>query len=84
MIEHLIVGVLLLTPLLALLPTTAIFYCFFLVLYLMCLGAKNLLLALSAMLLKNPLYFAAVRLFRPGLMPGTRQLLYQGHSIEFF
>lgn len=73
MIEHLIVGVLLFTPLLALLPTTAIFYIFYLVLYLMSSGVIKTLLAVSAMLLENPAFFGAVRLFRPGLMPGMDQ-----------
>ncbi|GMH34209.1 hypothetical protein BSKO_02043 [Bryopsis sp. KO-2023] len=70
LMEHLIVGVLLFTPLLALLPTTLVFYVFFLALYL-CIAITSFLLNIvSDVLLANPLFFLVCRIARPGLLPG--------------
>ena len=68
--EQLIVGVLLFTPLLALLPTTVIWYFYATLLYGM-LGAVRYIITLTSRTLEcNPLYLMARRAATPTLFPG--------------
>lgn len=70
-VEHLIVGVLLFTPLLALLPTTAVWYAFLLLLHCSLAAVRVVLYKLSWPLRSNGLYCVVRRLLRPQLFPGS-------------
>jgi hypothetical protein len=70
-VEHLIVGVLLFTPLLALLPTTAVWYAFLLLLHCGLAAVRVALYKLSWALQSNGVYCVVRRLLRPQLFPGS-------------
>eukprot|EP00803_Ostreobium_quekettii_P010860 evm.model.scf_2098.1 EVM.evm.TU.scf_2098.1 scf_2098:13444-16514(+) len=69
LVEHLIVGVLLFTPLLGLLPTTLVFYTFFAALHCGVVAARGSLWLLCAALDVNPAFCLFLRLIRPALFP---------------
>lgn len=67
---QMIVGVLLFTPLLFLLPTTFVYYILVLVLHTFVLGACWALQTLSQLLHRNPAYFLWSWAANPGIVPG--------------
>ncbi len=69
--EHLIVGVLLFTPLLALFPTTAAWYLFTTTMHAMTVVVRLSISALGHTLLHNPLYMVFRRALAPRLFPGA-------------
>ena len=71
LMEHLIVGVLLFTPLLALMPTSLLFFCFSLGCQLTVVIVRSLLACLIHLLICNPCIPLVLRLFIPSLFPGT-------------
>ena len=73
--EHLIVGVLLFTPLLGLLPTTIVFYIFFTVLHIGTVAVRALLLFICDALDASPLFYLLLRFFWPTLCPGMLHAL---------
>ena len=68
--EHVIVGVLLFTPLLALLPTTAVWYLFACCLHFVPAAARGTLLAAAALAARNPACALLRRLLQPAAYPG--------------
>ncbi len=73
-VSQIIVGVLLFTPLLLLLPTTLVFYAWLSAGYLAVRLAHVVLGFLAALQRVNPVYMLVTRLFRPGLTPGMGPL----------
>eukprot|EP00210_Caulerpa_lentillifera_P002632 g2514.t1 len=70
LMEHLIVGVLLFTPLLALIPTTFLFFGFVLCVHSITLVVlRGLIICLISLAKKNPVIFWLLRLLYPGLFP---------------
>ena len=74
MLLQMIVGVLLFTPLLFLLPTTSVYYVLVLLLHTAVLMACWALQMSSRLLQRHPAYFLWCWAFKPGLVPG---MLYQ-------
>jgi hypothetical protein len=70
-VEHLIVGVLLFTPLLALLPTTAVWYAFLLLLHCWLASVRVVLYKLSWALQSNGVCCVVTRVLRPQLFPAS-------------
>ena len=70
MLLQMIVGVLLFTPLLFLLPTTSVYYVLVLLLHTAVLMACGALQMASRLLHRNPAYFLWCWAFKPGLVPG--------------
>lgn len=68
--EHVIVGVLLFTPLLALLPTTAAWYLFACCLHFGPAAARGVLAAAGTLAARNPACALARRALRPAAYPG--------------
>lgn len=73
-VEHLIVGVLLFTPLLALVPTVIMWYLYASVLHGVVVASRMVVCALGYMVLYNPGYMVMRRAIAPNLFPGTVQL----------
>jgi hypothetical protein len=71
-VEQLIVGVLLFTPLLLLLPTTGVFYLLALVLHGAAEAFRGALGSLGTLLHCRELYAALLSAWRPGIFPGGR------------
>ena len=71
MLLQMIVGVLLFTPLLFLLPTTSVYYVLVLLLHTAVLMARWALQMSSRSLHRNPAYFLWCWAVKPGLVPGT-------------
>ena len=69
MLEQLIVGVLLFTPLLLLLPTTLVFFCFASLLHSGYLCVQTVAVAAAAALRANPAYSIVHRLLDPAACP---------------
>ncbi len=72
--EHVIVGVLLFTPLLALLPTTAAWYLLAALLHWAPAALRRALLGAAVLAARNPACAAARRALRPAAYPGERAL----------
>ncbi|KAL0020675.1 hypothetical protein WJX79_008554 [Trebouxia sp. C0005] len=70
-LEQMIVGVLLFTPLLFLLPTTSVYYVLVLLLHTAVLMVCWALQMSSRLLHRNPAYFLWCWAFKPGLVPGA-------------
>lgn len=82
--EHLIVGVLLFTPLLALLPTTMVFYASLLAVYLVTAALQSCLVVLCEAIAVDHIYFASLRFLRPGLLPGMLPTIHQHLEVMVF
>lgn len=81
---QMIVGVLLFTPLLFLLPTTCVYYVLFLLLHVSVMLARWGLQTLSNLLHSNPAYFLWCWMFKPGMVPGIPLCAFDSwHAICF-
>ena len=71
LMEHLIVGVLLFTPLLALMPTSVMFGFFVFCLQFLVIAVRCILAFLMNLFICNPLMWITLRFVFPSLFPGN-------------